>query len=137
MRTRVLEDGTGTDGRLGIVEVTLLPGEPGPPQHVHREHDETFYVLSGTVLFSSGEEAVTAGPGSLLTAVIGVPHTFGNADPDVPAVILGTVSPNRYINYFRELDAMTVGGARFEPAKVLEVMGRYATEPYRAPVAAT
>jgi mannose-6-phosphate isomerase-like protein (cupin superfamily) len=133
MRTRVLEDGSGTAGRLGVVEVTLLPGEPGPPQHLHREHDETFYVLSGSIRFDCGSETVTAGPGSLLTAKIGMPHTFGNANADVPAVILGTVSPDRYINYFRELDGLTEGGKRFEPAQVLEVMSRYATEPYRPP----
>ncbi len=31
LRTRILEDGSGTAGRLGIVEVTIPPGDAGPP----------------------------------------------------------------------------------------------------------
>ena len=47
MAIGVLEDGSSTGHRLGIVEITIPPHLDGPPQHVHRRHDETFYVLSG------------------------------------------------------------------------------------------
>ncbi len=130
LRTRVLEDGSGTAGRLGIVEVIIPPGDGGPPQHTHREHEETFFVLSGTVRFSSAREHTDARPGSLLTAPIGLPHTFGNPDPDEPAVLLGTVTPDRYINYFRELAAITRGGNALDHAEILKIMSRYATDPY-------
>src|SRR5450759_4282182 len=43
IRTRILEDGGDTGQRLGVVEVSLQPGTAGPPQHIHREHDETFF----------------------------------------------------------------------------------------------
>ncbi len=33
---RILEDGTNTDHRLGIVEVTLPTDNPFTPQHVNR-----------------------------------------------------------------------------------------------------
>jgi mannose-6-phosphate isomerase-like protein (cupin superfamily) len=133
IRTRILEDGTATGERLGLVEITLRPASPGPPQHIHREHDETFFVLSGTVRFTTGEEHVDLSPGSLLTAPIGVPHTFANPDPDQEATMLCTVTPDRYISYFRELGEATKDQGRLAPAQILDIMSRYATEPYRPP----
>ena len=134
LRTRILEDGTGTDGRLGVVEVWLAPGTPGPPQHIHRQHDETFFVLTGTVRFTVGEEQLDATVGTLVTTPIGVPHTFSNPDPDHDATMLCTVTPDLYINYFRELAAAArEAHGRPEPEKILEIMGRYATEPYIRP----
>ncbi|MDQ6837188.1 MAG: cupin domain-containing protein [Actinomycetota bacterium] len=130
IRTRILEDGSATGGRLGMVEVTLQPASAGPPQHVHRQHDETFFVLSGTVRFTSGEDHVDLTPGSLLTAAIGVPHTFANPDPDRAALILCTLTPDRYISYFRELGQASQATGRLERSEVLEIMSRYATEPY-------
>lgn len=130
---RILEDGAGVDRRFGVAECRLAPGWAGPPQHVHREHDETFYVVSGTVRFTSGTEELHAPVGSLVTAPIGQPHTFGNADPDASASLLCTVVPERYLGYFRDLQDLRPGpDGMLVPAEVLEVMGRYATEPYRA-----
>ena len=129
---RVLDPGTPTDGRIGVVEIELDPGWPGPPQHVHRAHDEVFYVVNGTVRFTSGTDSVLARTGQLLTAPIGAPHTFGNADADAPATLLCTVTPERYIGYFRELGQLTAGSdGRLDPADVLALMARYATDPHR------
>jgi mannose-6-phosphate isomerase-like protein (cupin superfamily) len=128
---RLLEDGSHTGHRLGLVECSLPPGSPGPPQHIHREHDETFFVLAGTVRFISGTEHLDLPIGDLLTAPIGTPHTFSNPDPNQPATLLCTVTPDRYVNYFRELGALATGGEQAYPNAILEVMSRYATEPYR------
>ena len=82
---RVLEDGSSTGGRLGLLEGRYPPGWTGPPPHVHREHEETFYVLGGAVRFISGAAEHVLTPGALFTAPIGVPHGFGNASADEPA----------------------------------------------------
>ena len=131
VRFRILDDGLEVDKRFGVAECQLAPGWPGPPQHIHREHDEMFYVLTGTVRFTSGIQDVLASEGSLVTAPIGEPHTFGNADPDAPASILCTVVPERYLGYFRDLQSLHPGpDGMLVPAEVVEVMARYATEPY-------
>ena len=75
MRLRILEDGQHTDHRLGLVEITIPPRIDGPPQHIHRQHDETFFVVSGTPTFTCGGETITAQPGTLVTAPPGTPHT--------------------------------------------------------------
>ena len=43
-----------------------------------------------------------------MTAPIGVPHTFANPG-DVPAVLVGTLTPDHYVNYFRELRGLAWG----------------------------
>jgi quercetin dioxygenase-like cupin family protein len=131
LRTRILEDGTGTEHRLGVVEVTIAPGASGPPQHIHRGHDETFFVVSGVVRFTSAADQIDVTPGGLLTASIGVPHTFGNPDVNAPAVMVCTVTPDNYINYFRELGAAAAASGTLQPAAILEIMSRYATESYQ------
>lgn len=128
----VLDDGGPTGGRIGLVECGLVPGRGGPPQHIHREHDETFYVLTGTVRFTGGSDTHVAPAGTLVTVPIGDPHTFTNADADAPASLLCTVTPERYIGYFRELSTLQPGAdGRLDPADVLALMARYATDPYR------
>ena len=128
----VLEDGSATAGRIGAVLCDLVPGWGGPPQHLHREHDETFFVVSGAVRFTSGADSLIARPGQLVTAPIGSPHTFANADADAPASLVCTVSPERYIGYFRELSQLLPGSdGRLDPQEILAIMARYATDPYR------
>jgi hypothetical protein len=57
VRMRILEDESTTGHRLGISESVLPPHTPGPPQHRHAEHDEGFYIVSGTAVFTVGETA--------------------------------------------------------------------------------
>jgi mannose-6-phosphate isomerase-like protein (cupin superfamily) len=130
---RVLEDGSSTGGRLGLLEGRYPPGWTGPPPHVHREHEETFYVLSGAVRFVSGAEEHVLTAGGLFTAPIGVPHGFGNASADQPAQLLITVTPERYIGYFRDLQDLKPGAdGLLNPADIGALMSRYATDPYPA-----
>lgn len=128
---RIAEDGDAVAGRFGVVECTLAPGWPGTPQHIHREHDETFYVVTGLVRFTSGSDQHVARPGSLVTVPIGSPHTFSNLDTNAPATVLCTVTPERYLGYFRDLADLQPGiDGLLVPMEVLQVMARYGTEPY-------
>lgn len=127
IRLRIIEDGSRTDHRVAFVEATLAPGSMGPPQHIHREHDEIFHVVSGTIRFTCGDRVVDAGPGTTVTAPIGAPHTFANPG-DVPAVFVGSLTPDLYVGYFRELRALAWGPNGPDPKAVGDVMSRYATE---------
>ncbi len=126
----IIDDGSVTDGRIGIVECRLDPGWAGPPQHVHHEHDETLYVLSGRVWFASGDERVLATSGELITVPRGTPHTFGNADADEPASVLGTFTPAPFVGFFRELAKLQPNEhGRIDPAAMKALMARYASSP--------
>jgi mannose-6-phosphate isomerase-like protein (cupin superfamily) len=128
---RVLDDGVASDGRLAVLVAELAPGWAGPVQHVHREFDESFFVVAGAVRFSSGTDSLLAEPGRLVTAPIGTPHTFANADPELPASVLISIAPERYLDYFREL-ARLPRGADGRPGtdQMAELMRRHATEPW-------
>ncbi|MEU6769690.1 cupin domain-containing protein [Streptomyces sp. NPDC046759] len=127
-RMRILEDGSTTEHRLGIGEITLAPHTEGPPQHRHAQHDEGFYVVSGTVHFTIGDTTHAAPAGTLAMIPPGAPHTFANLG-DTPAVMLNTFTPDLYVQYFRDLRDMIASGREPTPESTVAVMSRYATVP--------
>ncbi|RPE42787.1 quercetin dioxygenase-like cupin family protein [Streptomyces sp. Ag109_O5-1] len=127
-RMRVLEDGRTTGHRLGLAESVLAPHTPGPPQHRHAQHDEGFYVISGSVRFTVGEEEYDATAGTLVMVPPGAPHAFANVTGE-PAVMLSTFTPDLYVQYFRDLRDLFAAGTAPTPQAHTEVMSRYGTEP--------
>jgi mannose-6-phosphate isomerase-like protein (cupin superfamily) len=125
-RVRILEDGGATAHRLGIAEITLAPHSDGPPQHRHAEHDEGFYVASGTARFTVGTAVHDAPAGTLVMVPPGVPHTFANPG-DQPVVMINTFSPDLYVQYFRDLRSAMADGTVTQAQAAEAVMGRYAT----------
>ncbi|GAA2917396.1 cupin domain-containing protein [Streptomyces mexicanus] len=125
---RVLEDGSHTGHRLAIAQSVLAPHTQGPPQHRHSRHDEGFYILSGTVRFTVGDEDYDATAGTLVMVPPGTPHTFANLS-DQPAVMLSTFTPDLYVQYFRDLQEVLAGGRPLTPQANIDAMSRYATEP--------
>lgn len=127
-RMRFLEDGSHTGHRLAIAESVLAPHTQGPPQHRHAQHDEGFYVLSGTVRFTVGDEDHDAAAGTLVMVPPGTPHTFANLT-DRPAVMLSTFTPDMYVQYFRDLQEVFADGRQLTRQANIDAMSRYATEP--------
>ncbi|MFE9642859.1 cupin domain-containing protein [Streptomyces sp. NPDC006365] len=127
-RLRILEDGSTTGHRLGIGETILAPRTDGPPQHRHSQHDEGFYVISGTVRFTVGQKTHDATAGTLVMIPPGAPHTFANLTGQ-PAVMLSLFTPDLYVQYFRDLRDMIAGGQELTAQATIQAMSRYATEP--------
>ncbi|WP_371673976.1 cupin domain-containing protein [Streptomyces sp. NBC_00289] len=125
---RVLEDGSHTGHRLAVAESVLAPYTPGPPQHRHAQHDEGFYIVSGTVRFTVGDKDYDATTGAFVMVPPGAPHTFANVT-DQPAVILSTFTPDLYVQYFRDLQNVIASGQPLTPQASAHAMSRYATEP--------
>lgn len=126
IQIRILEDGTATGHRLGLAEIRIPPGAPGPPPHRHAQHDEGFYVVSGTVRFTAGTTTYDAGPGALVMVPPGAPHSFANPG-DQPAVMMNTFTPDLYVQYFRDLRDLIASGQPLTRDAITGVMGRYAT----------
>lgn len=127
-RMRILEDGSTTDHRLGIGEITLAPHTDGPPQHRHARHDEGFYVVSGLARFTVGTKSHDAPAGTLVMLPPGAPHTFANPT-DGTTVLLNTFTPDLYVQYFRDLRQMIADGHDLDETALIDAMRRYATEP--------
>jgi len=127
-RMRILEDGSTTNHRLGIGEITLAPHTDGPPQHRHARHDEGFYVVSGLARFTVGTKSYDAPAGTLVMLPPGAPHTFANPT-DGTTVLLNTFTPDLYVQYFRDLRQMIADGHALDETALIDAMRRYATEP--------
>jgi len=125
---RILEDGSTTQHRLGLGEITIAPHTDGPQQHRHAQHDEGFYVISGTARFTVGDNSYDAGPGTLVMVPTGAPHTFANPGEET-TVLLNTFTPDLYVQYFRDLQDMVDSGQSLTSDAVAGVMARYATVP--------
>ncbi len=125
MRMRILEDGSSTGHRLGFVEGRLPPHTTGPPQHRHALHEEAFYVVSGTVQFTIGDENHLAGPGTFVMVPTGAPHTFANPGDD-EAVLLTVFTPDVYLKFFRELRDVAAEGPP-DVRDTVALMARYGT----------
>jgi mannose-6-phosphate isomerase-like protein (cupin superfamily) len=127
IQMRILEDGRTTGHRLGVGEITIPPGTTGPPQHRHGEHDEGFYVVSGTARFTVADTSYDAAAGTLVMVPPGAPHTFANPGQE-PVVLLNTFTPDLYVRYFRDLRQMIADGQPLTPENTERAMSRYATE---------
>jgi quercetin dioxygenase-like cupin family protein len=125
---RILEDGSTTEHRLGMGEITIAPHTDGPPQHRHARHDEGFYVVSGHARFTVGETDYEAPAGTLVMIPPGAPHTFANPT-DQPTVLLNTFTPDLYVGYFRDLRDMIASGQTLDNEAIVKVMRNYETEP--------
>jgi len=64
----------GQDG-LSIIE-HQMPHGSSPPMHIHRTEDEVFHILEGDYRLKLQDKELRAGPGEVLIAPKGMPHTY-------------------------------------------------------------
>ena len=90
--------GDDTNGALAVAELTAGP-ELGPPPHIHRNNDESFYILEGTFDFSLAGQAFTAHAGAFVHLPRGVVHTHraGGGAPARALVIQSPAGVERFI----------------------------------------
>ena len=83
-----------------------VPGEEGPGPHIHKEHLDAFYVLTGELDFGLGPEVerVKAGRGTFVLAPPHVVHTFRNDGPE-DATWLNFHAPSKgFASFLRDPD---------------------------------
>jgi quercetin dioxygenase-like cupin family protein len=80
---------------LTITWSQYTPGEPGPDPHIHREHTDSFFVLTGELAYRVGPdlEPLILRAGEWLSVPPNVIHTFANTS-DQPATFLNYHSPD-------------------------------------------
>jgi quercetin dioxygenase-like cupin family protein len=112
-----LDEGAGERLTFGEVEILIkVPGEAtggaytvfeerdpvDTPLHVHEHENELFYVLEGEHVFQVGDQEHRAGPGDLVFAPRGVPHSQRRVVPREGRTLVLT-SPGGLEGFFREL----------------------------------
>lgn len=78
---------------------------------MHANEDELFYVIDGEHVFRVGQNEFPAGPGAVVFAPRGVPHSHRRVAPRTGR-FLTMLSPAGFEGFFRELSAAdSEGGA--------------------------
>lgn len=102
----LFKHGSLTGGKFDFMvgEVKYLSG---PPLHVHREQDDTFFVLEGVLTVQAGDELIDLEPGDFATVPPGIPHTFDNIRKDQPPVkVINLMTPGGLDAQFRDMSRL-------------------------------
>jgi mannose-6-phosphate isomerase-like protein (cupin superfamily) len=118
-------------GQIGsdfvIAEWKDAGGPPGPPRwiaplHLHRNDDEAWYVLEGTLCVRVGTDVVEAKAGSAIFVARGTAHTYWNPGPGLVRYLL--VMTSNIYSLIQDIHAMT----ERSPAGLKAVFERHDSE---------
>jgi len=90
-----------TEGAYSVHDNTIPPGSPGPRPHLHRRHEEAFYVLQGELTVRVGSRKIEAPAGSFVVVPRGVVHQPSNPGTESTRVLL-IFSPAGMDRFFEE-----------------------------------
>jgi len=117
--------GEDTGGAFSLLEVELT-GD-GPPQHIHKNEDESFYVLEGEVQFLLGEHISIAKAGTFVNIPRGTRHAFARVGQE-PAKLLATFTPAGLEKFFDEAVDLDVTDTDTYVAKANALAEKYNME---------
>jgi quercetin dioxygenase-like cupin family protein len=118
-----LVTGAETGGAYFAMEAIVAPGG-GPPPHIHRYEDETFYVIEGDVEFLLGDRIVAGGAGDFVNVPRGTVHRFHNAG-SARARLIVTFAPAGIEKFFEETLDRAQDPTQAPPDNLEEVAARY------------
>lgn len=90
-----------TAGAYSVHDNLLPPHSPGPRPHLHRDHEETFYVLEGELTVQVEGETIQAGAGAFVVIPRGLVHQPANRTAHETRVLL-IFSPGGMDHFFVE-----------------------------------
>jgi quercetin dioxygenase-like cupin family protein len=125
--------GDDTGGAYSVAEVDAGP-ELGPPPHIHRNADESFYILEGTFDFSLAGQPFSAGAGVFVHLPKGVVHTHrAGGGRSAKAIVIQ--SPAGVERFIAEAGTRAVAGAArpappamSELERIVAIAGRHGIE---------
>jgi mannose-6-phosphate isomerase-like protein (cupin superfamily) len=117
-------DDPETEGRYSVSVVEVAANDSGTTPHVHREHDELFFVLQGTPTFEIEGETHEAVPGTFVLVPRGSRHRWWNPG-DAPTRVLNIHAPSfGFEQFIRDLAALSAAG-QATPAAMAELGARH------------
>ena len=117
---KFLVTGEESGGAYFAMEAIVPPGG-GPPPHIHRNEDETFYVLEGTVTIFLDGRPVAATPGDFVHVPRGTVHNFRNT-AESPSRILVGFTPGGIEGFFREAGRLATDDGAAPPVDEDEIL---------------
>jgi mannose-6-phosphate isomerase-like protein (cupin superfamily) len=120
-----------TGGGFELYEIGIPAGAvrkvagDGPPPHLHREHEEVFYILDGEFTFLIDDETVAAPIGTVVVVPRGTRHGFSGKEGSRTLVF---VIPGGLAGFFEELGAGLAAGHADSQVRAA-LAGRYDSYP--------
>ena len=125
---RFLAGAESTGGAFSVVEATEEPGSAAP-LHVHHGEAEAFYVVSGAIKLTCGDQTLTAGAGDFVSTPKDVPHKYAVVG-EQPARVLLLFSRPGFEQFFAEggapLDEPPAGPP--DPERLQRLFAKYDLE---------
>jgi len=121
---RILLSSEATGGAISVLMAWHKPGE-GPPDHVHFNQEEIFFIIEGTYELTLDGETSTGGPGTIVFIPRNVVHRFKNVG-ETRACMLDWSLPGGQDHYFKAIDELTAGSG-FSGEKVVEINRQFGT----------
>ena len=121
---KILLTTEATGGAISVLIGWHKPGE-GPPDHVHFNQEEMFFIVEGTYEQTVGSKTSTVGPGTLVFIPRNVVHRFKNIG-DTTARMLDWSLPGGQDHYFTATSELDAGGG-FTGEEVMEISKKFDT----------
>ena len=112
--------GEDTGGAYSVLEYMAAPGG-GSAMHVHRNEDESFFILEGAITFQLGDDKTRATPGTFIHIPKGLRHAFVNAEPE-PARAIVILTPSGLEYFFAEISELLKTYPSGPPIEVVRVL---------------
>ncbi len=116
-----------TQGAYAFQEMTVAPGFPWVPPHIHHNEDEAMYVLAGEVTARVGEQTHVLGAGAFILMPREVPHSFANPGA-TEARVLVINSPGAVEKYFEETAELAKANGGQLDMQQVELAKKYGIE---------
>ena len=120
-RLRIRVSSAQTMGAYSVIEIVADPHN-GVPLHVHKNEEEHFIVLDGTLDIAVGNRRWNAAAGSCVTVKRGEPHAWCNPSDNTPLHMLAVFSPGRIEGLFRAAAGVD------DVDKIAAIAGHYGTQ---------
>lgn len=118
--------GAETGGKLAVLTATTPPGV-GPPPHVHRDDDELFLVIEGSITYLVNGEWTPVRPGGAVYLPRGLLHTYRN-DGDAPSRHWVITTPSGFEEFFAEAAEEFGSAGPPDMGRIIEISQNYGIE---------
>jgi mannose-6-phosphate isomerase-like protein (cupin superfamily) len=116
-------DEAESDGRYSLSVATVGPDKPGTTPHVHREHDDLFFVIEGTLAFDVADETFEAPAGTVVLIPQLLAHRWWNPRSEPATFLYIHVPGHGFERCMRERAELSAEG-RASPAAMAELGAR-------------
>ena len=117
--------GEESDGRVGIFEQSMQPGDPGPVPHFHKKTTEMFFILEGALRFDLGGETQVVEEGGFVRVPPATVHQFSQHGDSVARFLIMFSPGGEREKYFEGLAAIAAEPGKPDRSRLVALMHEY------------